>query len=58
MQLNHDIDSGCEGIDDSNHTTSVHYHVDLEKPAKLAHHLPENAAPHIKKWLKDKGLFN
>lgn len=33
-------------------------HVDLEKPAKLAHHLPENAAPHIKKWLKDKGLFN
>lgn len=30
----------------------------LEKPAKLAHHLPENAAPHIKKWLKDQGFFN
>ncbi|MCF8060494.1 MAG: alpha/beta hydrolase [Bacteriovoracaceae bacterium] len=29
----------------------------LEKPAKLAHHLPENAAPHIKKWLKDQGFF-
>jgi alpha-beta hydrolase superfamily lysophospholipase len=29
----------------------------LEKPAKLAHHVPENAAPHIKKWLKDQGFF-
>ncbi len=32
--------------------------VSLEKPAKLAHHLPENAAPHIKKWLKDQGFFS
>lgn len=32
--------------------------VTLEKPAKLAHHLPENAAPHIKKWLKDNHFFN
>lgn len=31
--------------------------VALEKPQKLAHHLPENAAPHIKKWLKDQGFF-
>ena len=29
----------------------------LEKPSKLAHHVPENAAPHIKKWLKDQGFF-
>lgn len=29
----------------------------LERPAKLAHHVPENAAPHIKKWLKDQGFF-
>lgn len=30
----------------------------LEKPAKLAHHLPESAAPHIKKWVKDSGYFS
>lgn len=29
----------------------------LEKPNKLAHHLPESAAPHLKKWLKDQGFF-
>lgn len=29
----------------------------LEKPSKLAHHLPESAAPHLKKWLKDQGFF-
>lgn len=28
----------------------------LEKPSKLAHHVPENAAPHIKKWVKDRGF--
>ena len=29
----------------------------LEKPLKLPHHLPENAAPHIKKILKEQGLL-
>lgn len=32
--------------------------VQIEKPLKLPHHLPENAAPHIKKILKDIGLFS
>jgi len=32
--------------------------VTLEKPAKLPHHVPENAAPHIKKYLKDQGHFS
>lgn len=30
-------------------------HVSFEKPKKLAHHVPENAAPHVKKFLKDEG---
>ncbi len=30
----------------------------MEKPAKLGHHLPENAAPHIRKFLKDLGFFS
>lgn len=30
----------------------------VEKPQKLGHHLPENAAPHIRKVLKDLGFFN
>ncbi len=29
----------------------------LEKPKRLPHHLPEMAAPHLKKWLKDQGYF-
>jgi len=29
--------------------------VSMEKPKKLAHHVPENAAPHIKKFFKDEG---
>jgi alpha-beta hydrolase superfamily lysophospholipase len=29
----------------------------LEMPSKLPHHLPEGAAPHIKKFLKDQGFF-
>ena len=29
--------------------------VSMEKPKKLAHHIPENAAPHIKKFFKDEG---
>ncbi|MBH46575.1 MAG: hypothetical protein CME71_00220 [Halobacteriovorax sp.] len=29
--------------------------VSIEKPKRLAHHVPENAAPHIKKFLKDQG---
>lgn len=29
--------------------------VSMEKPKRLAHHVPENAAPHIKKFLKDEG---
>jgi len=31
--------------------------VTLEMPSKLPHHLPEGAAPHIKKYLKDQGFF-
>lgn len=31
--------------------------VSMEKPKKLAHHVPENAAPHVKKFLKDEGWF-
>lgn len=31
--------------------------VHLEKPTKLPHHLPETAAPHIKKYLKDSGIL-
>ncbi len=30
----------------------------IEKPKKLGHHLPENAAPHIRKYLRDLGFFN
>ena len=30
----------------------------VEKPKKLGHHLPENAAPHIRKYLRDLGFFN
>lgn len=29
--------------------------VSQDKPKKLAHHVPENAAPHIKKFFKDQG---
>lgn len=32
--------------------------VTLEKPTKLSHHLPELAASHIKKHLKDLGFFS
>lgn len=32
--------------------------VTLEMPAKLPHHLPEGAAPHIKKFLRDKGFLS
>lgn len=31
--------------------------VELEKPTKLPHHQPELAAAHIKKYLKNQGLF-
>lgn len=30
----------------------------IEKPKTLAHHLPENAAAHIRKYLRDLGFFN
>jgi hypothetical protein len=29
----------------------------LEMPQKLPHHLPEGAAPHIKKFLKEQKFF-
>ena len=32
--------------------------VTLEMPSKLPHHLPEGAAPHIKKFLRDRGFFS
>lgn len=32
--------------------------VTVQKPAKMPHHMPEMAAPHIKKHLKDLGLFS
>lgn len=35
-----------------------HNQVTIEKPPRLAHHLPEQAAPHIKKYLKDLGFFS
>lgn len=31
--------------------------VSYEKPTKLAHHMPELAAPHIKKFLRDEGII-
>lgn len=31
--------------------------VSIEKPKRLAHHAPELAAPHIKKFLKDQSFF-
>lgn len=31
--------------------------VTYERPTKLAHHMPELAAPHIKKFLKDEGII-
>ena len=32
-------------------------HVTIEKPKRLAHHVPELAAPHIKKFLKDQSFL-
>jgi alpha-beta hydrolase superfamily lysophospholipase len=32
-------------------------HVTIEKPKRLAHHMPELAAPHIKKFLKDQSFI-
>lgn len=47
---------GCERLRDQ--LIELGNEVVLEKPKKLAHHLPESAAPHIKKWLKDNGFFS
>jgi len=32
-------------------------HVTIEKPKRLAHHVPELAAPHVKKFLKDQSFL-
>lgn len=41
----------CEFLSESGNIVSI------EKPAKLSHHMPELAAPHIKKFLKDHSLL-
>ncbi len=39
----------------ANYLEELGNEVTMEKPKKLAHHVPENAAPHVKKFLKDEG---
>lgn len=44
-------DDGMERF--AEHLEKQGNHVTWEKPKKLAHHVPENAAAHVKKFLKD-----
>jgi predicted esterase len=53
-----DVVVGKDGIELlANSLTEQGNNVQIEKPLKLPHHLPENAAPHIKKILRDLGLL-
>ncbi len=53
-----DVVVGKDGVERlKDQLESLGNQVTLEKPSKLAHHLPESAAPHLKKWLKDQGFF-
>lgn len=49
-------DNGMERF--ANYLSECGNIVTSEKPKKLAHHIPENAAPHVKKALKEHGWLN
>ncbi|MCP4911695.1 MAG: hypothetical protein GY909_01145 [Oligoflexia bacterium] len=52
-----DMVVGKEGTEGLKKILETRNTVTIEKPTKLPHHLPEMAAPHIKKYLKDEGLL-
>ena len=53
-----DLVVGVEGADRlKTHLEAQHNRVFLEKPRRLAHHEPEGAAVHIKRFLSERGLL-
>lgn len=54
---NDDVVVGKEGSEIMRDNLKINNEVSLDRPNKIPHHMPELAAPHIKKFLKDQSLI-